>query len=510
LVDNGLFRGLLIRNKLNFLILLKNIHMIKNFKWLLLVSLSFVACNNNEDDTPVVVPPVVIVPGSANFANYVALGDSFSAGYSDGTLFKSGQETSFVKILSDQFALAGGGVFATPYVNDNLGGMLLGGNTVTENRLVFNGKGPVRLPGVSTNEIGVPLKGVFNNMGVPGAKSYHLLAPGFGNVAGVSTGNANPYFVRFASSATTSVLADALAQKPSFFSLWIGGNDVLGYATNGGVPVAQDSKLGNDITPPAAFANYFGALISNLTTGGRKGVVANLPYVSALPYFTTVPYNPVALTADKVALLNGAYAQYNGGLAQAQGAGLITAAEKARRTISFKVGANAVVIIDSYLTNLSALKLPSYRPATAEDFLVLPSSAFIGTLVGGNANYINGVTVPLEDKWVLSKEEIAEVKVATDAYNVTIKAAADASGLAFVDTKLVMNQLVGVGIPYDGYVLKSDLVFGGAFSLDGVHPTARGYALIANKFSEAINLKYGSNLPMVKLMKYSVLLPVKF
>ena len=60
--------------------------MIKNFKWLLLASLSFVACNNdNEDSAPVEIP---ITPGTANFAKYVALGDSFAAGYSDGALFK--------------------------------------------------------------------------------------------------------------------------------------------------------------------------------------------------------------------------------------------------------------------------------------------------------------------------------------------------------------------------------------------------------------------------------------
>ena len=49
---------------------------------------------------------------------------------------------------------------------------------------------------------------------------------------------ANPYFVRFASSATTSVIADFISQKPTFFSLWIGNNDVLLYALAG----ADDRK----------------------------------------------------------------------------------------------------------------------------------------------------------------------------------------------------------------------------------------------------------------------------
>ena len=49
-------------------------------------------------------------------------------------------------------------------------------------------------------------------------------------------------------------------------------------------------------------------------------------------------------------------------------------------------------------------------------------------------------------KDVLITTEIAEVKVATDAYNVTIKAIADAKGLAFVDTKAIMTQLSNGGI----------------------------------------------------------------
>jgi len=66
--------------------------MIKNFKWLLLVSLTFVACTN--DDT--VVDPnstdgTPLTAGTADFTKYVALGNSLCAGYSDGALFMAGQ-----------------------------------------------------------------------------------------------------------------------------------------------------------------------------------------------------------------------------------------------------------------------------------------------------------------------------------------------------------------------------------------------------------------------------------
>jgi hypothetical protein len=59
--------------------------------------------------------------------------------------------------------------------------------------------------------------------------------------------------------------------------------------------------------------------------------------------------------------------------------------------------------------------------------------------------------------------------------------------------------------------MSAEYVKGGAFSLDGVHPTARGYALIANKFIEAINAKYGATLRGAALesfpMSYPAVLP---
>ena len=157
------------------------------------------------------------------------------------------------------------------------------------------------------------------------------------------------------------------------------------------------------------------------------------------------------------------------------------------------------------LTNLSALGLPSYRHATAQDYLVLTSRNFIGTTVGGNPQAINGVSVPLADQWVLSKNEAAEIEAASTQYNATIQALATQHNLAFVDARAILTKLKVSGIAYENYILKSDFVFGGAFSLDGVHPTGRGYALLANEFAKAINAKYGSNLPGVKISDYDIM-----
>jgi len=43
------------------------------------------------------------------------------------------------------------------------------------------------------------------------------------------------------------------------------------------------------------------------------------------------------------------------------------------------------------------------------------------------------------------------------------------------------------------FTLTASLVSGGAVSLDGFHPTSRGYGLIANEFMKAIDAAYGSN-----------------
>lgn len=495
----------------------------KNFKWLFLVSLTFMACN--DDDTAVTEEPVS--PGTANFSKYVALGDSFAAGYSDNALFQLGQETSYPNILAGQLVDAGGStIFNAPWCesypdknnasNKNIGGLLLNGNVIQGPRLYWDGSAPVTVSGTPTTEVLNKFTQPVSNFGVPGAKSYHLLAAGYGNVAGISNGSANPYFARFASSASTTVLADALTQQPTFFSLWIGGNDVLGYALAGGVG-ANHNATGNtnpatyqssDITHNAVFNTVFNTLVDQLSAGGKKGVVANLPYITTLPHFTTVPYNPVNLSAAQVTQLNAGYAAYNGGLVTAKNAGLITEEERIARTVTFQVGLNPVVIVDEYLTDLSALGLPSYRPATAADYLVLPSSAFIGTLVGGNPAAINGVSVPLADKWVVSKKEVDEIKVATDSYNATIKSAATAKGLAFVDAAAIMDQLCSsTGLVSNGYTMKEDFVTGGFFSLDGVHPSPRGYALIANKFIEAINKEYKSTLKTVNIGTYRILFP---
>jgi len=513
--------------------------MIKNFKWLLLVSLTFAACNSDDDES-LVTADVPVVAGSADFSKYVALGNSLTAGFSDNALFIKGQQGSYTNILAQQFAMVGGGEFKIPLMNDNIGGLLFGGavNPAFGPRLTFNGVGPVPVSGTSTTDVILGhLTGPFNNMGVPGAKSFHLLAPGYGNPAGLaaSPATANPYFVRFASSSGTSVLADALAQSPTFFSLWIGNNDVLGYATSGG-----DGS--NPITPPTGapgvgFDGTYTTLVTALTTGGAKGVVANIPYVNTVPFFTTVPVNPLTskvLGGGDTTVGEATIDQLNSLLYGPLKQALTAFGAGDRLQLLSKTAGNPLLIKDESLTDLSAQLTAAFTPSlgaptaafygqvfgqarqakkTADpattDFVLLTTQSVIGTAPVGIPAPLNkfGITYPLQDKHVLVPSEILELKTATDAYNVTIKGLADQKGLAFVDANAVLSQVFNGGIRFGNYQLTSAFVTGGAFSLDGVHPSPRGYALIANKFMEAINAKYGSTFRPVDLGLYPIQYP---
>ncbi|SFR54564.1 SGNH/GDSL hydrolase family protein [Maribacter stanieri] len=521
----------------------------KNLKYLYisLGLLAFTACNDPEDvdlDPEVISEELpALTAGSADFSNYVSLGNSLTAGFTDGALFQASQTLSMPNLLSQKFSLAGGGSFTQPLTSDNIGGLALAGTRIQSPRLVFGGAGPVPLEdliGDVTVTTDIALNnptGPFNNLGVPGAKSFHLLAPGYGNIANVQLGLANPYFVRMTGSTPdVSVLQMAVAQAPSFFSLWIGNNDVLGYATTGGDGTNPITPVSG--APGVGFDGSYGALIATLTAGGAQGVVANIPNVTDVPHFTTVPHNPLDPTnpdfGNQIATLNGIFGQLN------QVYAFLGVPE---RSIEFSTtAASEVVIRDETLTDLSAqiagvlsasptfpafvqsFGLPAEaaplvagllgntygqtREATADDLFVLPSSAIIGTVnvesvgalmeaglpqtLAGQFS-VEGISLPLEDKWVLIPSEQAEIAAATEAFNQIIAATANQAGLALVDANTLLNQLANGGITSGDFTLTSSLVTGSAFSLDGIHPTARGYALLANEFMKAIDATYGSN-----------------
>lgn len=486
-----------------------------------LLALTFtVSCATDFEND---VNGMTVTSGSANFSKYVALGNSLTSGYRDGALYVDGQVESYPAMLAGQMQLAGGATeFKQPLMADNLGGIPTVG---VSNKLILTvsssgSLSPTVAPGTGTTTLAnIYGSGPYQNMGVPGAKSYHLIAPGYGNPANLATGTANPYFIRFASSANTTVLADAMAQKPTFFSLWIGNNDVLGYATTGG-----DGT--NPITSEALFTQAYTALAQTLSSGGAKGVVANIPNVTAIPFFTTVPYNPVPLDQATVTALN---TQVFGPLKQ-----ILTAYGQGSRLQLVGLANNPLLLKDESLTDMSAqitgaliaagvpaqqaglmgIVFGQARHATSSDLIPLTTMSVIGSTpsspyaVAPFNKY--GVTFPLDDKHVLrgkfgtTNGEVEEVLAATAKLNTIIRGAATTYNLAYVDAASKMIELAeGSGIQFDGVKYSAKFVTGGTFSLDGVHLTGRGYAVIANEFIKAINAKYGSTLPQVEVNSYS-------
>jgi len=480
--------------------------------------------------------------GEADFSRYVALGNSLTAGYADNALYITGQENSYPNILAQQFEKTQETEeFRVPYVSDNAGGLLLGGNQITKNRLVLKyGEDGSPSPEVysgmqATTEVGNVLQGPFSNLGVPGAKSYHLLAPGYGNVQNLATGTANPYFVRFASSPETSVVEDAVAQNPTFFSLWIGNNDVLGYATSGGTGEFQLNNPdpatygANDITNPTAFAGIYNQMVQALSASTSGGVLINIPDVAAVPFFNTVPNNALALDAETAANLTG----YFGAVSQVFAGGLMqqgVPAEQAQAlasqyALTFNEGPNRF-IIDVEASEANPL---GFRQMTADEKLVLTIDQaalaqgygavslspqvmqILGALQQGQtptqqeANTLFGAVNGIDDADALDEAEIANVRQATTAYNASIKSMADANGLGYVDAQTLLNQLAEGGISFDGGTITSEFASGGAFSLDGIHLTPRGNAVMANEIIKVINSTYNAGVPKVNPGTYGTI-----
>ncbi len=435
--------------------------------------------------------------GTADFTTYMSAGNSLTAGYSDGALYKSGQENSYAAILAKQFEAVGRtGTFNIPFIESEDGVGTRGAALVTKMKMGYSTDclGTTSLAPVLSNtetsqqdlaiRIGTPVaqNGPFNNVGVPGAKVGHLLAPGYGSL--------NPFYGRFASAPGNAVVNEFALVNPTFFSLWIGNNDVLGFATSGGAgdvitPVAGDPGFG--------FAASYEAIVQYFEATATAGVVANIPDITSVPFFTTVPYNPIVLTDQaQVDALNAGYAAYNGAM-QLFGSDL---------RINWTLGQNPMVIADATIQVPAGYEALKMRQITANE-LVLLSIPQDSLKCGGW-----GTQKAVPNQFILTVAEKTEIANAVAAYNQVIEAVATAHDLAFVDVNAKMKEASTTGIKMDGVLFNNVFVRGNLFSTDGVHLTKQGNAAVANFFIDAINAKYNASVPKVVVSGYeAVLLP---
>lgn len=399
-----------------------------------------------------------------DFSTYVALGNSLTAGYADNSLYRSGQENSYPSMLAGQFSQVGGGSFKQPLLPGEAGwpdrrlvlrnipgcnGIASLSPTLYDNPLDTSGSG-----------VNIGSQGPFNNVGVPGIKVTHYLINGYGNF--------NPYAKRFFANLSGNALMEAQRLPATFFTMWLGSNDVLFYATSGGEGGIGGSILNlNNISDSVDFRIAYDSIVNSMTRNGAKGALINIPDVTSIPFFTTIPSNGLVLNATQAAALNSQY--------QSLG-------------ITFSEGANGFVIRDAAAPG-------GIRKAKPGEYILL------NTPQDSMRCYGLGSFVPLGKQYVLTEDEVALIKAFTSQYNEVIRLNAQKHNLAYVDMNSYLKT-IAAGIQFSGVDINTSFVSGGAFSLDGVHLTPRGYALAANEIIRAVNAHYGSSVPAVDIARY--------
>lgn len=427
--------------------------------------------------------------GTVDFSTYVAVGNSLTAGFSNGTttnggLYYDGQIHSYPNILATAMQATGKGPASFlqplfPVGSAGSGYAILNGLTNGVPSIGSVG------PDVTQIETTSPLtfKDIDNgyaihNLGVPGIRVSDIKIPGYGSNAG------NPYFERMLPDADqfSTYLQYVAKRRPTFFTNWLGNNDILGYASAG--------AASSFITPQADFESRYREMVDTLMRSTTKGLLATIPNVTSAAYFTTVPPACIALTRQgQVDSLRFGYRDYNAGIKLVNQS--LPAGAKLD-TVSWKLGANLAIITDTAAIYRNFGGIRPIRPG--KDLILLPASVVL-PLGQGSAS-------GLANQFVLTEAELAFINQRTNEINTFIRNLANDKGLALFDAAAILEQVKAGTYFFDGVQITSAFISGGAFSLDGVHPTSRGYALIANEMMRAINAKYGTSLSPVNAVDY--------
>jgi hypothetical protein len=103
---------------------------------------------------------------------------------------------------------------------------------------------------------------------------------------------------------------------------------------------------------------------------------------------------------------------------------------------------------------------------------------------------------------VIRAATLAQIRADVIAYNTEIANEAAANGATLVDIYSLVNDLAANGVEVGGQRLTTAFG-GGLFTLDGVHPTNTGYAIIANEFIKTMNRSLKSDIPPVSVEQVS-------
>ncbi|PID59555.1 MAG: hypothetical protein CR986_05835 [Ignavibacteriae bacterium] len=387
---------------------------------LILVSLLliFYACEDRSDLTAPTPPNT----GSADFTKFISIGNSLTAGVQNHALYESAQNYSFGKLIANQVGVD----YVQPTISDpGIGGKV----EVASLEPFLTNIQPVD----SGNPTNLKYQGIYNNLGIPGIVLADL---DLTTTSPSQFSGRNP-FIDIILRGQGKVIDLALTAKPTLITLWIGNNDILGYATSGG--------LGR-YTQTQDFARLFDSLCAKLSQSGANVVIANIPNVTIMPFFTTVSNK---LLQDSITAVFG------------------------------KNSNNSITVMD--------LK---------QNLLTLRAQIELAQGKGTSS------TNPLSNSVILDSEEIAITQGVIKSYNDNIRIIAKKYNFKLVDINQIFNEIAAKGKEgktIDGVHVSAVYINGGLFSLDGIHPTSKGYGIIANAFIKVINKEFDAKIPLVNV-----------
>jgi len=411
--------------------------------------------------------------GSTNFTTFVAVGNSITAGYQSSSLYESAQMYSFGNLIAKHL------------------------NTSFEQPLYSDPGTPGRLEIVSlqpfissaNQQFGEPINSTlprpYNNLGVTGALLYDILnATNANNCASaLFAGKPNPMFdlvLRNSALNIGSQFQQAAALNPTFITLWIGNNDVLGYATSGGTSPSTPTDVGTFTFLYNATAGAFASI------PGAKVAVGNVFDVSTIAFFTTVgPQMAFSVPWGYLASLGapGIIYQQHGEII---GSGIAD-------SLTLLTGGVFITLPGGSYASL--IGTPNGKFYSDNGFPALPPG--IDTTKPFGVHPQN----PWPDALTLDAGEITTVQTAVTAYNNVIRDAATANGFALADVNTLLKSIrandFSGGTNINGINFKTTYVTGGLFSLDGVHPSNQAHGIIANTFISAINSKFSADIPLI-------------
>jgi lysophospholipase L1-like esterase len=408
--------------------------------------------------------------GTANFNKYVAIGNSLTAGVQSGGLKEAFQDISYPRMIANRLGIADAEFTYNNFPDSGtVGTLVLLGFSTTTGSPVFRTTTASTVPGNSLQAT------PYENLGVPTAFLYDFLNAS-GSTNGTSwsqtrLGTTNPLFDPIVRGQTQ--FQNLRLLNPTFVTFHLGNNDILGYATNGaglngnfgaiaGVPPYTPVTTADDVVPLGYnFTAGYAAAMDSLATLGADVALVNIPYVTAIPYFTAVNKDSVTVNLNPPA------------------------------------------------------KAKIYTAETDVRYVTLAASNVLGSLsdaIGdGNSATPYGLHPldPLSGKYTLTTTEVSSINAIIDGYNAVIAAQATAHGWALVDVNDLFNQIAAVSGPtgsgYNaggGIRVKTDFITGGLFSYDGVHPTSLGYAILANEVIKSVNEHYGSTITQVSVTDF--------